>query len=128
MKIKKTMRRIISGAEPLLSIHEVMHWKKVSQHSAGVYFLLRNEAIQYIGSSINVYARIGQHLSNGVPFDATTIEPCPAHLRIRREAEYIIMYNPPLNKTIPMADGRSLQLQRQVNASLSAGLDHAIDD
>lgn len=130
MKLRKSPGRVLSCAHPLMSIHEIVHWKKSRQHASGVYFLLKDDTVQYIGSSINVYSRIAQHIGNKVDFDSATIEFCAEHLILQREAQYIIKYNPPLNCVIPQFGGRTIPLRQKDNSSWNkpTGIDYAIDE
>lgn len=63
----------------------------------GVYFLIKNSEIIYVGESGNVANRIKQHKANGIPFDKAVASEC----RIRRivlERFCIRHFSPPLNQ------------------------------
>ncbi|MDF1551944.1 MAG: hypothetical protein P1P84_02725 [Deferrisomatales bacterium] len=64
---------------------------------SGVYFLIENDTIVYVGQSVNVAARIGQH-AREKKFDRVSMLPCP-HSRLDIvEGFYINFFNPKLNR------------------------------
>ena len=62
----------------------------------GIYFLFRDNVLQYIGQSQNVMQRVGQHLRNK-QFDTFTYIECNIAELNDMEIRYIRQYNPPLN-------------------------------
>jgi len=65
----------------------------------GVYFLLRQDAIVYIGQSINVIQRIGTHVTEHKKrFDRVLYLPCPQGLLDFYERELIFYFKPRYNR------------------------------
>jgi hypothetical protein len=62
--------------------------------ASGVYFLVDNGEIVYVGQSVNVYSRISQH---GIKFDKFAFVPCPVNLLDRLESFYIHVLRPRSN-------------------------------
>lgn len=64
----------------------------------GVYFLISDGAVVYVGQSVNVYARIATHKREGVKeFDRFAFVPCKASKLDKLESLYIHCLRPPLN-------------------------------
>jgi uncharacterized protein YerC len=79
----------------LASEESILKVAKPWQSFTGVYFLILENKIVYVGQSVNVYARISSHTQK--KFDSFTVLPCPKeHLNVL-ESLYIHMLNPPLN-------------------------------
>jgi hypothetical protein len=66
-------------------------WEK----SSGVYFLVQDQEVVYVGQSVNVYLRIAQHVDK--KFDKYAFVPCKAELLDRLESLYIHTLKPRLN-------------------------------
>jgi hypothetical protein len=71
----------------------------VGTECVGVYFLWRGPKLLYIGHSLNVSLRVGQHAYFGKKFTRSTYEPCHCHQTRSAEAHYVLRYEPPLNLT-----------------------------
>jgi hypothetical protein len=86
----------------LLDKDEIVRRAKANAAVSGVYFLVKNNDIVYIGQSQNVHARLTAH---GVlkEFDGFHVIPCPAQELLPLEASYIRKFNPPLNIRKPAA-------------------------
>jgi predicted GIY-YIG superfamily endonuclease len=83
------------ASKTLASAEAILKAAKPWQSFTGVYFLISNNKIVYVGQSVNVYARISGHA--GKTFDSFTVIPCPReHLNVL-ESLYIHMFDPPLN-------------------------------
>lgn len=65
--------------------------------TSGIYFLISNDTIVYVGQSVNVLNRIRQHLADKF-FDKINIIQCPEKELIKLESFYIKKFNPILNK------------------------------
>lgn len=63
----------------------------------GVYFLFQGETLQYIGQSVNILARCGDHFRQGKPFDSFTFVRCKPEQLDVLERSCIRMFKPPLN-------------------------------
>lgn len=67
-------------------------------HKEGVYFLLRENRIVYVGRSYNIYARIGAHLQMGrITFDRVHTVPATGLDQERLEQIYIAAFMPEYN-------------------------------
>lgn len=80
----------------------------------GIYFLCKDNKIQYIGQAKNVMNRITTHIMEGVKdFDAVYFITCPINRLLELESSLIRFYQPPLNKTcrIPAKDCDNLIVQ-----------------
>lgn len=69
-----------------------MAWAKVS----GIYFLIRDGRVVYVGQSVDVFGRISTHQRDKT-FDAIAYVPCERHLLDKMESLYIHTLRPPLN-------------------------------
>lgn len=63
----------------------------------GVYFLIRDRKVLYVGQSENLLDRVGRH-SMRVAFTHYTMMLCEKHELDALEAHYINEFKPPLNK------------------------------
>ncbi len=70
---------------------------------AGVYLLMRDGEIVYVGQSGNVYSRIAKHMDTArFTFDAFSIFGCSdKDGRLKMEAELIHKYQPSENRIFP---------------------------
>jgi excinuclease UvrABC nuclease subunit len=82
----------------MLSIQQIIVAKQENtQRRCGVYFLVKDDVVLYVGKSVNVDARIAQHrLSKS--FDSYTFIECSEADLDTVERGYIEELNPPLNK------------------------------
>lgn len=62
----------------------------------GVYFLINDDQVVYVGQSLNVYSRIAQH-KNNKQFERFAFIPCPPTVLDRLESIYIHCLRPTLN-------------------------------
>lgn len=63
----------------------------------GIYFLINNDRVIYIGQSVNVSARVSQHTTTNKVFDKWLVLPCKKeHLDVM-ESLYIHLLRPPGN-------------------------------
>ena len=67
---------------------------------SGVYFLVQNNEIAYVGQSTNIYARIHAHAASK-QFDSFAAIFCEPEERAAIETAYIMLFEPPLNGRIP---------------------------
>ena len=63
----------------------------------GVYFLIKNGRIVYVGQSFSVFARVNQHKTDRKDFDSMAYVPCDAKDLDILESLYIHMFQPDLN-------------------------------
>ena len=72
-------------------IQHALPWKK----SSGVYFLVHDNEIVYVGQSVHIYSRIAQHQDK--TFDRYAFVPCKEELLDVLESLYIHVLKPKLN-------------------------------
>lgn len=88
----------------MLSKEQILKKAKLKFNCRGVYFLIKNNEIIYIGSSINIYGRLVTHY-NSIDFDSHSFIKMnmldKKELRII-EAEYILKYLPKHNCKLPV--------------------------
>jgi hypothetical protein len=68
------------------------------QQLIGVYFLIDKDEVVYVGQSVNIYSRIGQHSYK--KFDRYAFIPCEASSLNTLESLYIHFLQPKLNANI----------------------------
>lgn len=66
----------------------------------GVYFLIHDDDVVYVGKSINIFHRIARHRADGREFDSFTYLLCPEDALEETEATYIAALMPWLNIAI----------------------------
>jgi len=84
----------VSG-NTLLRENEIVAVSKPWQQFIGVYFLIDNGKIVYVGQSVNVYSRIAQHHQK--KFDSFAVLPCQKTELDVLESLYIHVLRPLLN-------------------------------
>ena len=73
-----------------------------SEPVIGIYFLIKQNEIVYIGQSINLHSRMASHkISRIFDFDAYSWVECDKSDLGDTEAEYILRFKPVLNKGFP---------------------------
>jgi len=82
----------------LLSADEIIAKSDPILQSSGVYFLIKNGSIVYVGQSTDVHARIATHRRDK-EFDRVTIIWCPPDSLLKVEAKYIAKFRPVLNRS-----------------------------
>ena len=80
----------------LLSKGEILSMARPQRKLCGVYFLIENNEIVYVGQSVNVHARVASH-HHGKVFSYFTCIECPQSHLNSLEALYIHKFSPPLN-------------------------------
>lgn len=68
--------------------------------ATGVYFLIRDKRIVYVGKSTDVYNRLRQHTADK-EFDRVAVLRCPPSILDALEAIYIQLFKPELNIVVP---------------------------
>ncbi len=86
-------------------------WLEYIKHNAqllgdnscpGIYYLLKDGVIVYIGQSKNMRKRIGSHLAQGEKdFDSYHTQKCPEEKLHHYETKAILRFRPAYNKTLP---------------------------
>lgn len=91
------------NSESLRTEAEIVERAKKSEVAgmSGVYFLVRNGRVIYVGQSTNVYGRVYYHMSQREkPFDSWCFVPCPPDRLDLIESLYIHSLKPKLNGRI----------------------------
>jgi hypothetical protein len=91
----------VVGALPLLQAQSILRRAVSAEDFCGVYFLIADGAIVYVGRSIKMASRIQAHRAAGVRFDSFYCLRMPVELVERAEAAYIARFAPPLNRARP---------------------------
>lgn len=79
----------------LLTEDEIVAQALPWEQASGVYFLIHQGRVVYVGQAVNVYVRISQHTEK--KFDRYAYLPCPAHMMDKIESLYIHLLRPELN-------------------------------
>ena len=82
------------SSETFLREHEIVQSAKQYEIS-GIYFLVKDKKVVYVGQSVSVLRRIGTHVYK--EFDSFAFVPCDQSLLDRLESLYIHLLRPPLN-------------------------------
>ena len=88
--------RVVLDASAAYSESEIVANSLSLNVTCGVYFLIKDERIVYVGKSSDVYKRIGQHVKTK-EFDRITVVECSETDVSRLEAMYIDKFKPILN-------------------------------
>lgn len=88
---------------PEIELHSESEINNLSQEitaaPTAIYFLLRDNKIVYVGQSINIYSRIGEHFEDRkIKFNRFSIIPCKKENLEILETFYIHKFNPIYNK------------------------------
>lgn len=116
-KLHATPSRILRGSAYAISRHiaSVAQDAQDSALESGVYFLLMHRSVVYVGQSVNVAQRLGQHAKSKKEFNRWCFIPVEPHRLDQVERAFIDVLMPPLNFD---AKTRSV---RKNEASLFAG-------
>ena len=69
---------------------------------SGIYYLIKNGEVVYVGQATNVFTRIGIHIAKGEKFfDSFDYDRVSVEFLDERELMAIIEYNPRYNKALP---------------------------
>lgn len=66
----------------------------------GIYFLIRDDRIIYVGQSTNIYRRVARHIDDGKKFDRFSVVSCPKEDLDRIERMYITALYPDENMSL----------------------------
>jgi hypothetical protein len=67
---------------------------------SGVYFLIRDREVVYVGQSVDVFSRIARHRREGRPFDSFNVMPCEPERMDALESLYIDALVPLFNTSL----------------------------
>lgn len=88
----------------------------------GVYFLVENDEVVYVGQSVNPMSRIGEHLrSKAGKFDRVYFIPVPQFMLDAVEGGFIKLLSPRLNGNPGPTAGEFEQMAQQIHADLYFG-------
>jgi hypothetical protein len=68
------------------------------RNTPGVYFLIKDDVVVYVGQSVDVYGRIPEH-EKDKDFDRAVFFKANLDSLLSLEFEYIVAFNPKYNKT-----------------------------
>lgn len=95
VRFGEAVKRLTSGV--LLREHEIVkHAIPIIETLTGVYFLVLEKRIVYVGQSTNVFTRILTH-AKSKEFDSYVYIPCKKDMLDKLESLYIHVLSPPLN-------------------------------
>ena len=80
----------------LLQAEEITMASLPWQNLSGIYFLVQDEQVVYVGQSTNVYSRIAYHVGDKT-FEKYAFVPCDIDLLDKLESLYIHALRPKLN-------------------------------
>jgi hypothetical protein len=83
------------SSKAMLTEEDIVNGSAPWTLSTGVYFLIADDKIVYVGQSVNVYARIASHYDK--PFNKFAFIPCESKCLDGLESLYIHVFRPPLN-------------------------------
>lgn len=87
---------------PLLmpDLSKVVHFGSISRLSCcGIYFLLSQEVVVYVGQAKSIRARVGTHIMEGLKeFDSVAFVPCKPEKLYELERRYIEKLMPKYNQ------------------------------
>lgn len=69
-----------------------------SEAMSGVYFLLLDNRVMYVGKSVDMYCRISEHRTKGRKFTHFSVIPCPPEDLAELESKYILAFAPEGNR------------------------------
>jgi len=89
---------VVSSAltnKALLTADEILKLAIPWEQVVGVYFLVKDEEVIYVGQSVNIYSRLSEHRHK--QFDKYAFVPCDVDLLDKLESLYIHVLKPKLN-------------------------------
>jgi hypothetical protein len=101
-------RRVVRMAafvqsQDLISEEEILKLATPVKQLCGIYLLIREGKVVYVGQSTNCHARIGTHFyERGKKFDAFHLIECGTKQLKKLEAQYIAKFMPQYNVLVPM--------------------------
>lgn len=84
----------------LLREHEIVEHAMPAVSACGIYFLIDEKKVVYVGQSVNVFSRVFAHLGSK-NFDSYVYLPCEKEKLDKLESLYIHFLSPPLNGNTP---------------------------
>lgn len=94
VRFGEAVKKLTSGV--LLREHEIVEHAVPLGTVCGVYFLIQEKRVVYVGQSTNVFSRIFTH-TQSKEFDSYVYLPCDKDMLDKLESLYIHFLSPPLN-------------------------------
>lgn len=94
-RVASSKHRFLENAG-IYSEAEIIGTSTPIPETSGIYFLIKGDAVVYVGQSKNVHRRISDHLANKA-FDRINVIECPTEDLTKLEMEYIRKLKPILN-------------------------------
>lgn len=86
---------VVLTGRTLLQEHEIVSAKNPWKSGSGIYFLIKDNRVVYVGQSVSVHSRIGGHKDKD--FDHYAYILCGKEILDALESLYIHVLRPPLN-------------------------------
>lgn len=100
MKTDDVIMDVLVGARHIDETF-VLEKKKPFKKQSGIYCLISEDKIVYVGQSTDIMSRIAIHTKTK-EFDSYTTLSCPLPWRNTLEAHLIVCFNPQHNETLPV--------------------------
>lgn len=94
-------KRLISAARDVpVQLEDLLASAAPAANFTGIYFLILNQEVVYVGQSVDVLGRISRHKREGKQFDSYSYILCAPEKLNTLEAQYITAFMPWLNFTL----------------------------
>jgi len=106
-----------SDPQPLGTVSgvQMIQFEAAAFCSPCIYFLLDHDrCVLYVGKSVSLLPRLGQHAVSGKRFHSVAFVLVDAAAMEEEEAKFIRQYNPPLNKTTVTDEGKHVIKTRKM--------------
>lgn len=97
VKFGEAVKKLTTGV--LLRESEIVEHAVPIDTAVGIYFLIAEKKVVYVGQSTNVFSRIYTHLQTK-QFDSYVYIPCEKEMLDKVESLYIHFLSPPLNGSL----------------------------
>ena len=112
-----------SDEKGLLSAAHITQSAMNYEHLTGVYFLILNDEIVYVGRSVNILGRLATHHTNQtIEFNRVFVERCRADQVAHLEAMYINKFKPKHNTSMPAVSASAMAWDGSLSAIFGAAL------
>jgi hypothetical protein len=94
-------KRVLQAAAAVpYNLEQVLQAALPAQKHSGIYFLIENMDVSYVGQSVDVFGRVSRHKRDGRTFDSFAYILCDKSELDRLEMLYIEAFVPWLNRSI----------------------------
>lgn len=83
---------------------EALKCASMPRRGIGIYFLIGNKEIIYVGRTTNFFVRMAAHDKGEIPFDAVSFHPMDKALLDIFESEYIRRFKPKYNVSLTVKE------------------------